>query len=363
MTEVDEARPTDGERRQHRRRRLSPLLVVTGIAVTAVAAWVLVLADRSWTVDTAKSSAVADPAGFFITILDGVTFAGLLFVVASGFTLIFGLMRTVNMAHGAFFVLAAYLAIQLQRAFVGTSNFEPEDVGVLDWVLPVAIGAAVAAAFGVGIQQLFLRWNEGQELRQAIITVAIAIIVVDQILAQFGGLATGLEWPGAVVRFPDVFGERYPLSRLFMLGIAVLIGIGLWALLNRTRLGLIIKAGVDDREMVGTLGINISLVFGITFFIGAFLAGLGGGIGATFADVNPAAEGLWLLNSLVVVIIGGLGSVRGAVVGALLYGLTLNLAPAYLPVQYTFYSILLTFMVLAVVLVIRPTGLFGRADS
>ncbi|MEM9131868.1 MAG: branched-chain amino acid ABC transporter permease [Actinomycetota bacterium] len=341
----------------------SPARLATALVVGLAAAWILVLADREWTVATAKSSAIADPGEFLVTLVDGMTFAGLLFVVAAGFTLVFGLMRTVNMAHGALFLLSAYIAVQVQQAMVGLERgIEPEDVGLADWFVPVFVGALIAAVIGVAVQQLFLRWNQGQELRQAIITVAIGIIVADQILAQFGGLAQGMEWPGATVHFFELLGQRYAVSRLFMAATAAAIGIALWLGLNKTRIGLIIKAGVDDREMVRALGINIGLVFALTFFVGAFLAGLGGAIGATFADVNPASEGQWLLNSLVVVIIGGLGSIRGAVVGSLLYGLTLNLAPAYLPVNYTFYSIILTFVVLAIVLAVRPSGLFGRPE-
>jgi branched-chain amino acid transport system permease protein len=125
-------------------------------------------------------------------------------------------------------------------------------------------------------------------------------------------------------------------------------------------MGIVIRAGVDDRDMVRALGINIMAVFAVTFFVGAFLAGVGGIMGASFAGVAPGADGQWLLNSLVVVIIGGLGSLKGAVAGSLLFGLVVSFSPAYLPQQFTFYSIILTFVLLAVVLAVRPYGLFGR---
>jgi branched-chain amino acid transport system permease protein len=338
------------------RRRL-PAAVV-GLPILFVVCWVLFFATG-----TPSGAAIEEPGEFLVTLLDGITFAGLMFVVASGFTLIFGLMRTVNMAHGALFLLAAYIAIDLQERMVGkTRNIEPADVSVASWVVPMLVGAGAAAVLGVIIQQVFLRWNQGQDLRQALITVAISVIVADQLLARFGGLAQRMIWPQAVTHFFTIFGQRYATSRLFMLGVGLLVGALLWLWLNKTRMGLVIRAGVDDQGMVRALGINISAVFAVTFFVGALLAGMGGAMGASFAGAAPGADGQWLLNSLVVVIIGGLGSIKGAAAGSLLYGLVVAFSPAYLPSDYTFYAIILTFALLAVVLAVRPHGLFGRAE-
>ena len=337
-------------------RRLPAVLVALPIAFAVC--WVLFFATG-----TPAGSAIDEPGEFVVTVLDGVTFAGLLFVVASGFTLIFGLMRTVNMAHGALFLIAAYIAIELQQKMTGKSrNLEPADVSVASWVVPMLVGSAIAAVLGVIIQQVFLRWNQGQDLRQALITVAIAVILADQMLAHFGGLAQRMVWPAAVTHFTEILGQRYAISRLFMLGVAIVVGALLWVWLNKTRMGLVIRAGVDDQSMVRALGINISVVFAVTFFVGAFLAGMGGVMGASFSGVAPGADGQWLLNSLVVVIIGGLGSIKGAAAGSLLYGLVIAFAPAYLPSDYTFYAIVLTFVLLALVLAVRPNGLFGRAE-
>jgi branched-chain amino acid transport system permease protein len=323
-----------------------------------VLTWVLFLAEG-----TPAGPAVQNPGRFAVTLLDGLTFAGLLFVVASGFTLIFGLMRTVNMAHGSLFLLAAFIAIRVQQAMVGkTRNIAPGDVTILDWVVPMLVGAAVAAVVGVVIQQVFLRWNQGQELRQALITLAISVILADQMLREFGGLALTMTWPGPVTHFVEIFGQRYATSRLFMMGVAIVVGVLLWVWLTRTRMGMVIRAGVDDEPMVQALGINITAVFAVTFFVGAFLAGMGGAMGASFAGVATGADGNWLLNSLVVVIIGGLGSIKGAVAGSVLYGMVVAFSPAYLPTRYTFYSIILTFALLALVLAIRPYGLFGRPE-
>lgn len=340
-------------RRELRRRLLSGL---GGVALLLLVSWVLFFSRG-----TPAGPAVAEPGKFFVTLLDGVTVAGLFFVVASGFTLIFGLMRTVNMAHGSLFLMAAYVGITVQQTMVAkTRNIEPADVSMAAWLAPLFAGALVAALIGIVIQQVLLRWNEGQELRQALITLAVSVILADQMLAWFGGLATRMIWPGAVSQFFEIFGRRYPTSRLFMLAVAVVVGVALWLWLERTRIGMVIRAGVDDRDMVRALGINILAVFAITFFVGAFLAGIGGVMGASFAGVAPGADGQWLLNSLVVVIVGGLGSLKGALAGSLLFGFVVSFSPAYLPEGLTFYSIILTFVLLAVVLAVRPNGLFGR---
>ncbi len=335
-------------------RRLPGLVVKLVLLLAAL--WVLFLARG-----TPAPPAIQDPGRFAVTLLDGITFAGLLFVVASGFTLIFGLMRTVNMAHGSLFLLAGFTAIALQQAMVGkTRNITPADVSIASWIVPLLGAAGLAALLGVVLQQAFLRWNQGQELRQALITIAISVILADQMLRQFGGLAKTMVWPGAVSHFVEIFGQRYATSRLFMLAVALVVGVALWLWLSKTRMGMVIRAGVDDEPMVRALGINVTVVFAVTFFVGAFLAGLGGVMGASFAGAATGADGSWLLNSLVVVIIGGLGSIKGAVAGSLLYGSVVAFGPAYLPSQYTFYSVIFSFVLLALVLAVRPYGLFGR---
>jgi branched-chain amino acid transport system permease protein len=308
---------------------------------------------------------VSDPKDFLITLLNGVTAAALYFVVASGFTLIFGLMRVVNMAHGAFFLFGGYIALKLQRSMVGQGGafgLSSAQVGVMQWVLPLLLGTVVVAVMGLLMQQLFLRWNQGQDLRQALITIAVSIILADQMLAHFGGIAEDISWPGAFDKFVNlqVAGVQYTLTRLVILAIGVAIGVLLWFWLKRTRMGMIVRAGVDDRAMVAAMGINIQLVFAIAFFVGSALAGLGGAVGGSFASLAPGVDANWLLNSLLVVIIGGMGSLGGAAIGALLLGLVTNFSAAYLPANYTFYSIIFTFVLLAIVLAVRPLGLFGR---
>ncbi len=335
------------------------------IVVVAPAAWILFFAPTTGKWATAFGSAVHDPKDFLITVLNGVTAAALYFVVASGFTLIFGLMRVVNMAHGAFFLFGGYVALKLQRNLVGEGGsfgLTSAQVNLTHWILPAILGTVVIAAMGVAMQQVFLRWNQGQDLRQALITIAISIILADQMLAHFGGVAEDIAWPRNFDKFVNVRvqGIQYTETRLVILGIAIGIGLLLWLWLKRTRTGMVIRAGVDDRAMVSALGINIQLTFALAFGVGSALAGLGGVIGGSFASLAPGVDANWLLYSLVVVIIGGMGSLGGAAIGSLLLGLTSNFSAAYLPSSYTYYSIIFTFVLVAIVLAVRPLGLFGR---
>jgi branched-chain amino acid transport system permease protein len=332
-----------------------------GWGVTLAAAafgvlWVFLLADRP---------AHSDPTTFFSTLLDAVTLGALYFIVASGFTLIFGLMRVVNMAHGSLYLVAAYVAIDVQRRIItGNPNtaVDSSQVSIVNWFVVLLVAAVVAGLIGLAMQQVLLRWNQGQDLRQALITIALSVIVADQIVVRTGGVAEDMSFPGTVNQFVDLHIRTFSYSgaRLFILGLALVIGIALWLWLKRTRTGMVIRAGVDDRAMVSALGINIQLTFAIAFTVGSALAGLGGVIGGSFASLAPGVDANWLLYSLVVVIIGGMGSLGGAAIGALLLGLTSNFSAAYLPSSYTYYSIIFTFVLVAFVLAVRPLGLFGR---
>jgi branched-chain amino acid transport system permease protein len=338
-------------------------VIVVGAILSGI--WVLLVAPTTGKWATSFGSAVHDPKDFLITLLNGLTAAGLYFVVASGFTLIFGLMRVVNMAHGAFFLLGGYIALKLQRSLVGEGGafgLTSDQVNLTHWIVPAIVATLIIGLAGLVMQQLFLRWNQGQDLRQALITIAISIILADQMLAHFGGVAEDIAWPRNFDKFVNlrVSGIQYTMTRLVILGIAIAIGGLLWFWLQRTRTGMVIRAGVDDRAMVSALGINIQLTFALAFFVGSALAGLGGVIGGSFASLAPGVDANWLLYSLVAVIIGGMGSLAGAAIGALLLGLTTNFAAAYLPANYTYYSIIFTFGLVAVVLAVRPLGLFGR---
>jgi branched-chain amino acid transport system permease protein len=327
---------------------------------------------------TNTGSALDDPSSFLTTVLDGLTFAGLLFIVASGFSLIFGLMRVVNMAHGAFYLLGGYIAYEVQQRMTGSGFFlSGQDVNTLEWVVPWLVAMACIAVFGLGVQQLLLRWNQGQDLRQALITIAVSVIVADQVIAHFprtvalgtqkyGGNAVTISWPGWTDQRVDLHigGVHYSLARLVVLALGVSVGVVLWLWLQKTRTGMVIRAGVDDRQMTSAIGINIQWTFAIAFIVGSALAAFGAVVSGSQSSVAQGQDGQWLLYSLVVVIIGGMGSLAGAAVGSVLYGLVFSFAVAYLPITgdqcCTQYSVVLTFALMALVLAFRPQGLFGR---
>ena len=272
--------------------------------------------------------------------------------MASGFSLIFGLMRTVNMAHGSLFLIGAY---------VGITVFYPlYDAGSPHaWLIGMAAGVAATAVFGVVLQSVFLGWMQGQELRQTLVAIGISIIAADQLLAVFGGDPQQFFPPDALfgsVPIPFVQGGQYSSFRLFQIVAALAVGGGLWLLLNKTKLGMMVRAGVDDREMLSACGVNVPLVAVAVFAIGAALAGLGGVIGGTAQPFSQGKDVQFLLTSLVVVIVGGLGSVGGTAVGALLVGLAEQFGQAWSPA----YSVILTLLLMVIVLAIRPQGLLGR---
>jgi branched-chain amino acid transport system permease protein len=282
--------------------------------------------------------------------LNGLTLAALYFVVASGFSLIFGLMRTVNMAHGTLFLFGAYGGYLVFGPLYDADN-------PWAWYAALLGGMAAAGVAGVLLQVSLLGWMQGQELRQALVTIGVSIVAADQLLAQFGGLAVQFFPPNALfgsTSLPLVGG--YPTFRLLQIGIAVAVGLGLWLLLQRTKVGLMIRAGVDDRAMLGGLGVNVALVNLAVFALGAALVGLAGVVGGSAQPFGPGADARFLVSSLVVVIVGGMGSIPGTALGALLVGLAEQWGQAVAPV----YSVILTFTIMVAVLAVRPQGLLGR---
>ncbi len=281
---------------------------------------------------------------FLLSLLNGLTLAGLYFLVASGFTLIFGLMRNVNLAHGSLYLAGAYIGYEGAR--ISGS-----------WFLGVGVGFLAMALIGLVLQILFFRWMQNQDLRQTLITIALSIVAADIMLAIWGGIAYQFEppeWLFDSTALPVV--RAYPTYRLLLLAVAVAIGIVLWLFLTRTRMGMMIRAGVDDSAMLQASGVNVQRVFAVTFAIGAGLAGFAGVVGGTALSVAPGEDLRYLLASLVVVIVGGMGSIPGAAIGALLIGLTEQLGLAYSPT----YSVVYTFLIMVLVLAFRPRGIMGR---
>jgi len=290
--------------------------------------------------------ALADnPRLYLVTMLNSLTLASLYFIVASGFTLVFGLMRNVNLAHGSLYLLGGYVGYVV-AAKTGW------------WVIALAAGFLAAAVAGLLIQVLILRRMQGQDLRQTMVTIGLSIVIADVLLWIFTGQVYQMEAPewlqGPIRGIPVI--KAYSAYRLSLLGFGIAIGLFLWWLLNRTRVGAMIRAGVDDRAMLAASGVNVNLVFAVTFMLGAGLAGFGGVSGAVELSMEPREDTRLLLASLIVVIVGGMGSVVGAAVGAVILGLAETYGLAYAPT----YSVVFTFLILIGVLAFRPRGILGK---
>ncbi len=287
---------------------------------------------------------VPEPVFLAQQVLNGLSFGALLFLLASGLTLVFGLMRIVNMAHGAFYMLGGYIGVVIATL---TGN------------LLIAVIAAIVAV-GVTaflVEVVLLRFVRGQEMPEVLLTIGVSFVIADLCLAFFGGdpqnLPNSVRIPGALA----VGDLVYPWYRIFVIGLAVAIGVALALVQSRTRVGAIVRAGVDDREIISAMGVNIRWVFTGMFVVGAALAAIGGTIGAGMQSILPGVQNEVLLYALVVIIIGGLGSVPGAAVGSVLIGLIDAFAKAWIP-ELAYFTI---FLPMALVLVFRPTGLFGKA--
>jgi branched-chain amino acid transport system permease protein len=282
---------------------------------------------------------------FLVTFLNGLTLASLYFIVAAGFTLVFGLMRNVNLAHGSLYLLGGYLGF-----------FTAQYTG--SWLLALAVGFAAAALVGLAMQVSIFRFMQGQDLRQTMVTIGLSIVIADLLMWAIGAQVHQLEPPswlnGPMRGLPII--KAYSSYRFALLPIGIAIGVALWLFLNRTRVGMMIRAGVDDRAMLAASGVNVNLVFAVTFAIGAGLAGLGGVIGAVELSMAPGEDTRLLLASLIVVIVGGMGSVVGAALGATILGLAETYGLAYAPT----YSVVFTFVILVLVLAFRPRGILGR---
>ena len=278
-------------------------------------------------------------------VLNGMSFGSLLFLVASGLTLSFGLMRALNLAHGAFYLLGGYLALDvLQR----TGSY---------W-LGVLVAVVAVALLGIVFERLLLHRVLGQELPQVVLTIGVAFILADQILAYYGGRPQvpprppGLD--GVMTLGPIVF----PWFRIGLIVIAALVFVALWLIINRTRLGAMIRASVDDEQVARSIGIKVPVIFMGVFGAGSGLAAFGGVWGGAFTGLEPGGEFTILLLALVVVVVGGLGSVTGAFVAALGVGLVDEFGKWLFPsfAMFTIYA------PVALLLAVRPRGLLGKAE-
>ncbi len=275
--------------------------------------------------------------------LNSIAFGGLLFLLAAGFSLIFGLLRVPNLAHGALFMLGAYVGATLLAA------------GYPFWMAALLTALAVGL-LGIAAERLLLRRLAGNEQGQVLVTLGIAFIIADLCLYTWGGDPLTLPIPRDLRQPMRFSGFIFPTWRLVVLGVALVAAGLLWLLLERTRLGAMIRAGVDDREMARGIGIPVSLLFTAVFFLGAALAGFAGVLGGPILTAYPGLDGDMLPLALVVVILGGVGSLPGALVGSLLVGLMYNFGTALFPN----FAYVVLFLPMVVALVFKPEGLFGR---
>ena len=276
-------------------------------------------------------------------VLNGLTTGALLFFVASGLTVVFGLMRILNLAHGALFLLGGYVGWSVKEA---TGSF----------VLAALAGALAAGVLGLIIQQLFTRTLLRSPFNQVLLTLGMAFILNNAVLAIWGGVPRSLQPPQILSTSVPIFGVTYPLYRLMLIGLAFAAGGALWAFWEQSRMGAVIRACVDDRAMAAALSIRVDVVFAVVFTVGAFLAGLAGVLGGPVLGLSIGLDFDVLLLAVVVVVVGGIGSLSGAFVCSLLVGLIDALVKSSLP-ELSYFTL---FAPVIVILLIRPVGLFGR---
>jgi branched-chain amino acid transport system permease protein len=282
--------------------------------------------------------------GFFlIQTLNGLSFGALLFLLSSGLSLIFGVMKIVNVAHGSYFMVGAYIALSV---ITRTHNF----------LLGLIAGAAIIGVIGLAMERIFLRRFPLQDMPQMMLTMGFALVFRDLALLIWGGDPYNLPAPAFLTGSVDLQAVVFPIYRLFVILIAVLVAILLWMFNEKTLVGAKLRAAVDDYEMAGGVGVNVPMVSGLMFALGSLLAAFGGVMGGPIFGVYPGADFEFLPLAFVVTIVGGMGSLKGAAVGSLMVGLVDNFGKALVP-ELSYFTL---FAPMAIVLAIKPTGLFGR---
>ncbi len=280
---------------------------------------------------------------WIILTINSIAMGGLLFLLSAGFSLIFGLMRIPNLTHGSLFMLGAYFGVTFLR------------LGMNFWIAAL-LSALVLALIGGLIERFLLRRLAGQELAQVLVTLGLSFIIADICLLVWTGDPIPLATPDSlrgVIRFSDFVFPRY---RLAVVVIAVIIAASLWLMLERTRLGAMIRAGVDDPQMARVTGIRVSRLFTAVFSLGAALAGLAGVLSGPILSVYPGLDAEMLPLALIIVILGGAGSLPGALLGSFVVGFIYNFGQVMFPEL----AYVVLFLPMVLVLVLRPQGLFGR---
>jgi branched-chain amino acid transport system permease protein len=280
---------------------------------------------------------------WLIQAFNGISYGALLFLVGAGLSLIFGVMRIVNLAHGSYFLLGGYVALSV----IWTTD---------SWVLAIPVATLAIAVVGLLMERVFLRQLGFDTLRQVLLTVGFAFLFQQAALDIWGGNNLDINPPDALTQSIVVGGLYLPLYRIFMIVVAIVIGLVLWLAMEKTRMGAMVRATVDDAQMARGVGVDTNKISMLIFSLGAGMAALGGVIGGAFLGVYPGLDFEMLPIAFAVVIIGGMGSLGGAAIGALLVGLADNFGKALFPelAYFTLYA------PMVLILAIKPTGLFGR---
>jgi branched-subunit amino acid ABC-type transport system permease component len=291
---------------------------------------------------------MADLGFVFAQSLSGLTAAMFLFLIASGLSLIFGVLRVLNFAHGTFYMLGAYSAFQIVQ-WIGLD-------GGRFWLAALGAALAVAALGGVVERVLFRHLYGKEELYQLLFTYALVLILSDVAKIIWGTQQKSVSRPAELSGAFQVFGATVPYYNLFILMLGPAIALSFWFVLQRTRAGRFIRAAALDRETLGALGVNVDGLYTWVFVLASFLGGLGGALIAPMRATTPGMDTEVIVEAFVVVVIGGLGSFWGTFLGALIYGQVLSFGILFFPR----FSIFAVFALMAAVLIIRPWGLLGR---
>ena len=295
-----------------------------------------------------------DPTAVAIILLNGLAFSMLLFLMAAGLSVIFGLMDFLNLAHGSFYMLGAYLAFQLT---------DPQRFG-MHFLVALVVAPIVVGLLALALDRSVLRRvHRAGHLDQVLLTFGLALVIADVVRWSWGAdirsVPSPLELRGAV----PLFDAAFPRYRLFVIAAGLLLAAGLWFVQQRTRLGARIRAGVDDKDMLAALGVNVGMLSSLVFASGCAMAAFAGVIAGPYVSLQPGMDFETLILSLLVVVIGGLGTLKGSFFGSLLVGLADSIGKSVRlgDVVLADYSLMIVFVVMAIVLLLRPAGLFGRA--
>ena len=289
---------------------------------------------------------------FLLILITGVGLGALYFLVASGLSLIYGLMGVLNFAHGSFLTIGAFTGLWLStKVFPNPTTWT--------FILEMIAGGIAAGLFALLMEQLVINRLYNRHIDQALVTVGVALVVTALLGGWFGNDGRFFPTPQWFMKAVTIGDAIIPVDRFVYIGVAAILLIAMLSILKFTRIGLIIRAGVENRSMVTALGINVRLAFSTVFFIGGFAAGVGGVLISVFSyGVSPLMGGSWLIYGFIVVVVGGMGSVAGSAIAAMLIGITNQFANYYLTGLGDFVVVI----ILAAVLLTKPTGLLGKVS-